>query len=241
MSSRVLAVVEGHTEFSVLNSTVASYLGAMGVYFYPKIVGRPGHKGGVHRPFESVAEEILNLFKQEPRAVVTTFFDFYAMPEDWPGVRDAKKAKEQDCPTAAVADLVERAWAAEIAERTGALNNPTFVPYVQIHELEALIYAGPKEMAEAFLDPQLEPLFAETVRECGGCEEINDRPELAPSKRIESLFSGYRKGRDKNKRQDRRPHAPIIAQQIGIPRIRAACPHFSSWLAKLETFAVPPR
>lgn len=232
-------VVEGPTEFSVLNSTVAPHLGSLGVYLYPKVVGRPGHKGGVYRSFDSVAKEIVNLFKQEPTAVVSTFFDFYALPEDWPGVADAKRAKACGVATRMVAPIAEQAWQADIARRTEELGNQAhFIPYVQMHELETLLFTSPKDMAEGFLQPHLEAHFQAIVDECGGCEEINDRPQSAPSKRIEALFSGYRKGRDRNKREDRRPHAPVIAARIGLDAIRMACPHFNHWVTSLEGLAI---
>src|SRR5258707_564021 len=117
MSRRVLVVVEGQTEFSVLNSVVAPHLGTRGVYLYPKVVGRPGHKGGVHRSFDSVSREIINLFKQEPTACVSTFFDFYGLPLEWPGVTAAKQAKEKDQSAIYVAALVERAWTEQIGTK----------------------------------------------------------------------------------------------------------------------------
>ena len=234
MSHRLLAVVEGQTEFSVLNSTVAPHLGIYGVFLYPKVIGKPGHKGGI-RSFNAVAGEIINLFKQEPTAIVTTFFDFYALPEDWPGLEKAKQAKANGLAISQVAVLVEEAMQAVVAAQTAILSHAArFIPYVQMHELETLMFAGPKEMAEGFLKPDLEGVLAEIVSECGGCEMINDRPLLAPSKRIEKLFPSYRKGRDRNKREDRRPHAPGITARIGIPAIRAACPHFNNWLERLE-------
>jgi len=235
MSLRVLAIVEGQTEFSVLNSTVAPHLGALGVFFNPKVVGRPGHKGGVYRSFESILKEIIYLFRQEPNAVVTTFFDFYGMPEDWPGVAKAKQAKRMENPIKDVAKTVEDAWSQVIANQTVGLARPAkFIPYVQMHELETLLFASPKDMAEGFLQPYLQASFEEIVIKCGSCEEINDSPETAPSKRIESLFPDYRKGRDRNKREDRRPHAPIITKRIGINNMRSACPHFDDWLKSLE-------
>jgi len=238
MNRRVLVVVEGPTEFSVLNSTVAPHLGMFGVHLNPKVVGRPGHKGGVYRTFESIAKEIVTLFKQEPTAVVSTFFDFYAMPEDWPGVAAAKQAKVNGLATNSVAVIVEEAWQKEIAAKTASLGRPAvFIPYVQMHELEALLFASPKTMAEDFLQPNLEGKFRQIVTACGGCEEINNRPQYAPSKRIEDLFPGYRKGRDRNKREDRRPHAPRIAARIGVATIRVACPHFNQWVKSLEALA----
>ena len=55
-------------------------------------------------------------------------------------------------------------------------------------------------------------------------EEINDSPETAPSKRVEDLVPGYEK-----------PLLGTLAVlEIGLPQIRVECPHFSSWLERLE-------
>ena len=58
-------------------------------------------------------------------------------------------------------------------------------------------------------------------------EEINDRPEFAPSKRIADLFPAYKKTL----------HGPTTAARIGLNKIREECPHFNEWLKKLEGFA----
>jgi hypothetical protein len=58
-------------------------------------------------------------------------------------------------------------------------------------------------------------------------EDINERPESAPSKQIEALFPAYKKTL----------HGPMAAARIGLDRIRAECPHFSSWIDHLEAFA----
>lgn len=231
MSRRLLVVVEGQTEHSLLNAVLAPHLGAMGVFVHPIIVGRPGHKGGSNRPFETVLGDIFRIYRQEPAAAVATFFDFYGMPLDWPGVEHAKQSRSNGCSPASAAGIVEEAWRKRLDYREG------FFPHVQMHELEALLFAGPKEMAEAFLVPKLQAQFEKVVQECGGCEEIDDHPLNAPSKRIEAIFPGYRKGRDRNKPADRRPHAPLIAARIGLPRLRASCPHFGSWVSALESLS----
>ena len=79
-----------------------------------------------------------------------------------------------------------------------------------------------------FQQPELESRFAGIVLECGGCELINDNPASAPSKRIQRLFPGYRKGSSVN------AHAYRIARHIGLERIRRQCPHFNEWIEKLE-------
>jgi hypothetical protein len=55
-------------------------------------------------------------------------------------------------------------------------------------------------------------------------EEINDHPDTCPSNRIRQLLPQYQKAL----------HGPLIAQRIGLEQIRAECPHFAEWLAKLE-------
>jgi hypothetical protein len=72
---RVLTVVEGFTERTIVEQTFASYLGSRGVSLHAKVIGKPGHKGGV-RNFDAVRKEILALLKQERASHVGTFFDY---------------------------------------------------------------------------------------------------------------------------------------------------------------------
>ncbi len=128
-----------------------------------------------------------------------------------------------------IASYLELSIGAAVAESMGASFNPfRFIPYVQLYEVESLLFAGPAEMAAVFQHSELEARFYEIVKACGGCERINDGPQTAPSKRIMRLFPRYRKGSSVN------AHAYRIAQRIGVDRIRIACPHFNDWMEKLE-------
>ena len=73
---------------------------------------------------------------------------------------------------------------------------------------------------ERFVKDVLGPAFWEK-------EEINERPQFAPSKRIQALFPAYKKTL----------HGPTAAARIGQDRIRAQCPHFDGWIGRLEAFA----
>ena len=55
-------------------------------------------------------------------------------------------------------------------------------------------------------------------------EEINDNPDSSPSKRIQRIFPEYNKVF----------YGSLIAQRIGIEKIREKCGHFDEWLSKLE-------
>ncbi|MBI2929984.1 MAG: DUF4276 family protein [Verrucomicrobia bacterium] len=218
-----MTVVEGFTERTIVEQTFAPHLGARGVSLHAKVIGKPGHKGGV-RNFDAVRKEILALLKQERGSRVSTFFDYYGLPDSWPGVQQAKGKKAQE-----IAAMVEAAMRCQVAAKMDSSDDPSrFVPYVQMHEVEALLFSDTKVMASVFERLDLEPRFSQIVHECGQCEEINDHEATAPSKRIEKLFPAYRKGRGV------RAHAPIIVRRIGVDRLRQACPHFNEWMTTLE-------
>jgi hypothetical protein len=220
---RVLTVVEGFTERTIVEQTFAPYLGAKGLSLHAKVIGKPGHKGGI-RSFEAVPKEILALLKQERDSHVSTFFDFYGLPGNWPGTgqTEGKKARE-------MAAVVEAAMRADVSSKMDSSDDVSrFVPYIQMHELEALLFSDTKILAGGLERPDLEAQFQGIIQECGECEEINDQEATAPSKRIERLFPGYCKG------SGIRAHAPIIARRIGVDRLRKACPHFDEWMTALE-------
>ncbi|MBG0779386.1 MAG: DUF4276 family protein [Desulfotignum balticum] len=74
-------------------------------------------------------------------------------------------------------------------------------------------------------NPATEKALREINNRFPNPECINDNPETAPSKRLESIFRGF---------YSKTEHGPIIAEEIGLPAIRQACPRFHQWLTRLE-------
>ncbi len=228
--SRVLLLAEGQTERALAEAVLAPCLAEKGVWLYPRIVGKPGHKGG--NSFSTVLGELKSLLLQEPSSTVTMFFDYYGLPDDWPGLSLSKGKRRDAIALEEIAEYLESSIGAKVAESMGASFNPArFIPYVQLHEVESLLFAGPAEMAAVFQRPELKVRFSEIVEACGGCERIDDGPHTAPSKRILQIFPRYKKGSGVN------AHAYRIAQRIGVDKIREACPHFNEWMEKLERLA----
>jgi hypothetical protein len=93
-----------------------------------------------------------------------------------------------------------------------------------MHEFEALLFSDCKAFATAIGHPAAEPKLQEIRNQFQTPEEINDSPVTAPSKRIEAIIPGY----------DKPLGGTLAALEIGLPKIRAACPHFRNWLEILE-------
>ena len=220
--NRVLVLVEGPTERAIIQNVFAPDLGAKNVSINPRVVGLPGHKGG--NRYAVVRRELRNLICQEPDSTITMFFDYYALGEEWPGKENTKGKNLKTC-----RDILENALSETVKQDVGKIYNANkFIPYIQFHETESLLFADPEEMAKVFEKMALKPVFEKIVEECGGCERINSKPESAPSKRIIEHFSRYKKGSSVN------AHAYRIIQHIGVEKIRKECPNFNDWYSKLE-------
>ena len=104
------------------------------------------------------------------------------------------------------------------------------IPYVQKHEFEGLLFSDVSAFSvmPVATGPLVEEL-AEVRSRFPNPEDINDNADTAPSKRIKSIVPGYQKVVD----------GVLIARETGLDAIRAACPRFAEWLAKLESLGGP--
>ena len=111
-------------------------------------------------------------------------------------------------------------------ERVGAgWDENRVFPYVQMHEFEGLLFSDVEVFATQIDFPPDCMAALRAVREQFTTpEDINDNYETAPSRRIASVIPRYGK----------RLHGPILAEEIGLDRIRAACPRFDAWVRRLE-------
>lgn len=225
----VVAVVEGQTEQTFVRDVLAGHLILHGVTIWGVLSGRARKRGGVP-PWSSARDDIIRTLKED--RYVTTMFDFYGMPLDWPGRRDASSL-----PPARRGEAVEALMAADIAEAMGGKRQAhNFLPYVQLHEFEAILFSDTKRLVESLIpiaradSSRLEREVEEIVAECGAPEAIDDGYETCPSRRITRMVSAYRKP----------VLGPIIATRIGLDAIRASCPHFADWITKLERLAASP-
>jgi len=214
----VYIIVEGHGEQGFLDECVIPHLWSRGVY------GRAILEGGV-RAWPTVRREITDFLKEGKRGrpiYVSTMFDYFRLPMDWPGRRDAAS---KPIPERAI--HVERQIALEVAAHLGDAFRPELLfPYIQMHELEALVLAEPLNLSAEF--PGQDKAIGDLADSIAGMlpEEINDDPINAPSKRIIRFLPEYER---------RKAQAAVNVLSItGLAVLRDRCPHFNQWISQLE-------
>ncbi|WP_372424284.1 DUF4276 family protein [Salinarimonas chemoclinalis] len=215
---RLAVHVEGQTEERFVEDVLAPHLEALGVFPQPVLIatgrnadGSRARGGGVN--LDRVCLQLRRLLAGFPDGHVTTFYDLYAFGGRAPGES---------------ADALE----ARIHEALGAPAN--LVPYVQRHEFEALLLSAPDVVARHFRRDDLAGIIERALAPLGGPEDLNDGAATAPSKRLEAWTQGmpqrYASG-------TKLRHAPPICARIGLGPMRAACPRFDAWIARLERLA----
>lgn len=217
--AEIVALVEGTTEKIFVSKLLAPHLARWNVYMTPIIISKPGEKGGDVR-FGRVKNDIGLHLKQRTGTYLTFFLDYYGLRSDWPGLGEARKrprARDKaEAVNRATQDAVCRLFPERRAERR-------FIPYVAMHEFEALLFSAPEILASRL---QVDPArIGEIVTECGSPEDIDDSPDTAPSKRLIRLSSN---------RFRKTTTGIAIAEEIGLPAIRARCPLFDEWLTAIE-------
>ncbi|MDO9406324.1 MAG: DUF4276 family protein [Polaromonas sp.] len=228
--TRLLVNVEGQTEETFVNELLRPHLCANGfTAVSAKLLGNARlreRRGGI-KAWASVREDIGRHLLGDVGCYSTTMVDYYALPatgtKAWPGRHVANHLAH-----GAKAQQVEDATKLDLATYLNIpIGNLRFVPYVVMHEFEALLFSDCTAFANAIDRSDLANKFQNIRNQFATPEEINDSPQTAPSKRVEALIPGYQKPLLGN----------LAAIEIGIPRMRAACPRFANWLSTLEGLA----
>ena len=226
--TRLLVHVEGQSEEQFVNELLAPHLYDFGYTgISARLIGnaRQRHRRGGIRSWNSVRRDIERHLKEDPGSLATTMVDYYAMPHTgskaWPGRLQATRQSS----SSEKAMIVEDALLDNIASEMGPnFDRRRFVPYVAMHEFEAMLFSNCDVFARGIGFPDLTSDFEEIRHQFASPEEIDDSPDTAPSSRIEALVPGYQK--------------PLMgtfaASETGLDAIRSACPHFQCWLRLLE-------
>jgi len=219
---RLNITVEGQTEETFINQVIAPHLAFYNVFVAARRVEteKGGSRGGM-TTYQKAKNDLLRWMKEDKHTEVrfTTMFDLYALPNDFPYFDNAYKKS----------DPYEKITAIETSFKED-INDYRFIPYIQLHEYEALILSEPDKFDNMFpkYEHQIETL-KELVKKFKSPELINDGKETAPSKRIINEIPSYK--------SLKKIAGVEIAEKIGLETIRIKCPHFDEWINKLETLS----
>lgn len=220
----LIVVVEGQTEEVFINTTLKPHLERWGqVYTSATIVGKAvaqqrghGSRGGGH--YRHWKRDIERILKSDPRSnlVVTTLFDLYGLPQDFPGLTE----HGSDTDSVRRCDALEAALGRDIGTQ-----HTRFIPYIQRHEFEALVLAALGSLHDLMDDDALPgiEMLEDELSELSP-EDVNDGRSTAPSKRLLHNVPGYSKNL----------HGPLAIEDAGLEHVRRKCPRLHAWLEKLE-------
>lgn len=211
----IFVVVEGYSELEFVKNVLAPYLvqnGATSIHPFPVATNASLGKKGGGKKYKHLRDELLRSVKYSPEKIVTTFFDYYAFPSDAPNYNlclgQTLIDKRISCLEKAIKDDIAPA-------------NHRFIPYLQKHEFEGLLFSSNDGFQEYF--PEIAKETQIIINQYPNPEEINDNSITAPSKRILSLIPSYNKVL----------HGNILALEIGMETILEKCPRFHNWIELL--------
>lgn len=219
-------VVEGTSEEVFVNDVLVKHFAPLGIFIsarkiktgWDKVNNKPA-KGGISTYAKFKNEVLRWIVADRGRAntIYTSFVDLYAFPKD----SQSPYTKELQ----AIINPYEKVEALESAIAAD-INHPNFTPYIQLHEFEAFLLASPDRLLGMYPDAQAAIDRLEKEIDSMPPEEINESPQMAPSKRIIRYIPDY---------EDQKAQVgPMVAEDIGLTLLREKCPHFGRWMTTLE-------
>ncbi|WP_457641812.1 DUF4276 family protein [Persephonella sp.] len=212
----IYIVVEGQTEEEFIKRILDKYFEKFSIHLIPIIIEtsrtpRKKHKGGL-TTYSHLKKDILKLLHQSHIYKVSTMIDYYGLPDDFPEINSIPNGNIYQ-----KVEYLEEKLAEDI-------NNPKFIPYIQIHEFEASLFSSIDGFKSIISNLEVINRLQQIIDSYPNPEEINDNPDTHPSKRIENVFPDYNK----------MLHDIDIIEAVGIEVILQKCKHFREWIEKLK-------
>ncbi len=211
MKRGIYFIAEGATEVQFIESSLRYHFSAKGIYDV-----RAFDMGGSNS-YGKYYNDVRTFLKREHDIIVTSMIDFFRLPKDFSGYEAAKKLNGNSSQIVALENSISQ-----------SINHERFVPYIQLHEFEGLLFTDMKGFNQIpGCDHKALSALKDIVSGYPNPELINDGPETAPSKRLKRIIPGY----------DKPLYGAYIALENGLDSIINKCPRFKNWLEVLEAKA----
>lgn len=217
---RIIIICEGETEKEFCSTILSPYFITKGIYIHSPLIKKSS--GGVIK-WDQLQKQVLLHLKNDPTAYVTTLIDYYGLykKHNFPKWREA----EQQVNKNRRMEIIEQGMHQDIEDSY----RYRFIPYIQLHEFEGLLFNDISVFYQQIPPDELIGVqeLKRTFDQFKNPEMINNNRETSPSHRLERIILGYNKI----------VYGNILAEAIGLDRIREKCPRFSDWLGKIEGIA----
>lgn len=214
---RVIIICEGETEQEFCKKILAIYFGNKDIQIQSPLIKKT--MGGIVK--WNVLKKEIEIYLKEHDVYVTMLIDYYGLFSkfNFPRWEEALLIADKNDRMKLLEEAMQNDIKASVRHR--------FIPYIQLHEFEGLLFndiqvfyeqvpknelVGIKELEQTFKDYPENP------------EMINSKKETAPSQRLGRIISGYNKVL----------YGHYFAEAIGLEKIRRKSPRFNNWIDIIE-------
>ncbi len=214
---RLVIIAEGETEESFVNNILCPFFCSKGIYNSIQCFKTKHSHGGMSK-YSYIKKDILNII-YEKDVVVSMMIDFYRLPSDFPGFNDLKVTQTHQ----EQANLLETRIKKDLEDSQNQLFD-NFIPYIQLHEFEALVFASISGIDSLFERSEMDYNgLMNVIQQYPNPEDINNHPDTAPSVRLKKLIFGYNKVL----------HGIDIINTVGMAELLEKCPRFKTWIESM--------
>ncbi len=214
---RIIIICEGQTEQEFCKDVLSPYFQTKGIQIQAPLIKKS--KGGIVK-WVVLKKEIETYLKQEPNIFVTLLIDYYGIKTEhkFPYWNEANKIKDKKLHIAKLETEMQKSVESPV--------NYRFIPYIQLHEFEGLLFCKKDVFDKNFEKSEFSDynLLTETLSKFPNPEDINDGEKTSPSKRLSKIIIGYNKI----------VFGSMLAQEIGLKTLREKATRFNNWLTKIE-------
>ncbi|WP_321294876.1 DUF4276 family protein [Marinifilum fragile] len=208
--NRIVFIVEGDTEILLVDKVIMPHIYDLGyqiAYNCQTITtNRKQHKKGGVGSYGKFKNEIQNTLSQGD-VLVTTLIDFFKLPTDFPQFTDDSSRIQQ----------------IETAIHQDFDSNPNLLPYIQRHEVEALMYSSMEGFELVMDEDEQLKKVQQIIDQYPNPEDINNSPATAPSKRLQKIYD-----------YDKTGDGEMIFEMVGIEAMLEKCPRFANWINSIK-------
>lgn len=214
---RLIIICEGATEQAFCKDVLRNYFLTKHIWLEAPTIK---HSNGGIVAWETLKKQIVKHLN-EGDCIVSLFVDYYRIKDSYnfPGWMAGKSMHD-------IYDRMHFLFKQMSLDMDEKLRQ-RFVPYIQLHEFEGLLFSDIAVFANNFTKDELNfSLLESAVNQFDTPEKINNSPATAPSERLKKAIKGY----------DKVIYGACLASDIGLNTIRKKCILFNEWIERLEAY-----